>query len=233
MIRIAIVDDNQFYINDIKTLLKKYMDYESCEIFEYLSEEEFLKGLENLSYDIVFLDIVFDGHSGIDIGLRINEKQPDANVIFVSAYPEYFEDVYRVSHSYFLMKEFDEERFKNAITKAMERIVKKDIVIRTKDGLHKISTDDIVYLEGYLKHTRFIMKNGDVREYNVNIKDVEKSLNKNLFVRTHQSFIVNMEHIVFYNRQKITMRNERAVPISRTYISSAREKITLFLGGVI
>ena len=233
MIKIAIVDDNKFYVDDIKRLLMINIKNEEYEVYEYFSVDSFMDSLESIKFDIIFLDIILDKSNGIEIGLTINEKQPEANIIFISAYPEYFKDVYKVSHSYFLNKEFEEKRFSDAVSKALRKIQSNVITIHTKKDGYNIILNDVMYFEGYLKHTKIFMTNGESLEYNVNIKEIEKLLPKNYFLRTHQSFIVNMNHIKKYSRQMVFMKNEQAVPISRTYINSAREKLALFLGGVI
>ena len=233
MIKIAIVDDNQFYINDIKKLLSENIENIAYDVIEYLTCDAFTDVLNTEKFDIIFLDIVLDKEDGIKLGLKINESQPNANIIFVSSHSEYFKDVYKVSHSYFLTKEFEKERFADALSKALKNIQRTTITIHTKNDNCKIVLNDVMCFEGFLKHTKVFMTNGSVTEYNVNIKDIERLLPNDTFVRTHQSFIINMNYIKKYNRQTIFMNCDNVIPISRTYINPVREKITLFLGGAI
>ncbi len=233
MIKIAIIDDNRFYIDDVKRLLAKNIDISACEIYEFCNAQSFLNEIDKIKFDIVFLDIILGGNSGIELGGEINKKQPDAAIIFVSAHAEYFKDVYRVTHSYFLTKEFEEERFSEAIGKVLKDIKKNIISVKVKNTQLEIVLDDVIYLEGYLKRTTLYMTNGESVEYNINIRELEPLLPQNMFVRTHQSFVVNMQHIKNYSRQEICADFNYKIPISRTYINPVREKITLFLGGAL
>ena len=233
MIRIAVVDDNAISISEVKELLKKYASEWEYETYEYSSAESFLNEIDKVFFDIVYLDIILGDKSGIDVGKILNEKQSGANVIFMSMNPEYFKDVYKVTHSYFLIKDFEEDRFADAISKALANIKRDVITINNKDGKHKIILNDVMFFEGYSKHTKVHFKDGEIIQYNNNIKEIETFLPEKDFVRTHQSFIVNMNHIKKYSRSEVCFDFEKTVPISRSYVASAREKITCFLGGMI
>lgn len=47
---------------------------------------------------------------------------PRTNIIFILSYPEYFKDVYKVKHTYFLTKDFEKERFADAMSKVIRNI---------------------------------------------------------------------------------------------------------------
>ena len=106
MIKIAIVDDCEIQIGKVKSLLAECMTEEQYEVHEYVNAESFLTETESVRFDLVFLDIVLGQANGIDVGSVLSKKQPDVNIIFMSAHEEYFKDVYKVKHSYFLTKEF-------------------------------------------------------------------------------------------------------------------------------
>lgn len=233
MLNVAIVDDNDKYIIDIKKLLKEFMSDFSYKIFEYNSADEFVDTLNEVQYDVIFLDIILGQNNGIDIGKIINKQQPEADIIFISVNQEYFKDVYRVNHSYFLIKDFEKDRFSDAIKKIISNKNRHYLTIQTKHDNCNIFLNDVLYFEGYLKHTKIYMSNGDVQEFSTNLKDIEKKLPSSSFIRVHQSFIVNLNHIKQYSRKSVFFSEECEVPISRSYTTAAREKITLFLGGAV
>jgi len=233
MITIAIVDDNPFYIGDVKRHLSLCIENIEYEVFEYTKADDFIFDIDIKKFDVVFLDILLDKNNGIELGSLINEKQPESNIIFMSSNPDYFKDVYKVDHSYFLTKEFEEDRFCDAVNKFVKKMHKNVITVSVKKEQYKINLDDIIIIEAYLRKTLLHNINGEVTEYNINIKEIEKKLSDSTFVRVHQSYIVNMQHIKRYSRQTIFMAKDKSVPISRTYIHSAKEKITFFLGGML
>ncbi|MBQ7976725.1 MAG: response regulator transcription factor [Clostridia bacterium] len=230
---IAIVDDNRQDVEKIKCLLQECIADEDYEVSEYLATDSFLDAIETKSFDIVFLDIILDKKDGIEIGRILNKKQPDANVIFVSQNPDYFKDVYKVNHSYFLTKELEQDRFKDAVNKAVGIIKRDSLLIDTKMGVYNIRLKDIMCLESNLKHTKIYTLGNSVGEYNIKMKDIEKKLPENLFIRVHQSFIINMDYIKSYDSQNVMLEGELTVPISRTYTKLVREKLACYLGGIV
>ena len=216
-----------------KILLSKNIQDTSYTVSEFTSANSFLDVIDTRSFDIIFLDILLGEENGIELGKQINLKLPNANIIFISVNAEYFKDVYQVNHSYFLTKEFEEPRFIDAISKAIKNVCKKIISIDTKTGVHNLAVYDILYCESSSRHTKVYLKDGEVTEYNITLKELEALLPENLFVRTHQGFIVNLNFIKKYDRQNIYIGTDMVIPISRTHVNSVRDKITRYLGGIL
>lgn len=232
MLKIAIVDDSEYYIENIKKLLSENIKDE-YETSEFLTSDSFIKTIVHKKFDIVFLDIILDQKDGIQIGKILNEKHPQTYIIFVSSNPQYFKDVYKVTHSYFLTKEFEKERFSDAVKKVLGQLNKEFILLNTKGENKKIYLSGVLYFESNLRHTILHFTDGTVGEYSINLKHIEKKLPYQIFVRTHKSFIVNMNYIEKYDRQNVFTSTNKVVPISRNYSDNAREKITCYLGGVM
>jgi len=233
MIKIAIVDDNNYHIGDVRELLEEFMvGFNYC-VDEYNDGTGFLVAIAEERYDIVFMDIVLNKLNGIEIGTIINEKHPGTNIIFISAYPEYFKDVYKVKHAYFLTKDFEKERFADAIKKVLNDIENKYINLHTKSSVVRIDLSEVTYLEGYFKHTVIHMVDNSSQEFSIDLRNVENILPKGRFLRTHQGFIVNMDHIAEYSRQSVTLVGGVSIPVSRSCLNSVREKLAFYIGGVL
>ena len=232
MIKIAVLDDKQPYIDKVKVMLDEQIML-SYKIFEYNTSDDFLRALEDNNFDIVFLDIRLDTKDGIEVGKIINARNKLTNIIFISEYPEYFKDVYKVSHSYFLTKEFEKERFEDAMQKAIKNIERKVIIFNTKKGIEKVTVNNIVYCESNKRQIKIYMIDGNCLEYYANMNDIESLLPKASFLKTHKSFILNMNFIRKFDRLNVYMEQDYIVPISRTYKDEVREKITCYMGGII
>ena len=233
MIKTAIVDDNPQYGEEVRKMLQTYGTGDLFECFMYRSKEAFLKDAATELFDLVFLDIVLGEDSGIELGTLLNEKQPEACIIFVSAHPEYFKDVYKASHVYFLTKDFEKERFIDAVDKALKAIGRRSVTLHVgKNEMCQIRLSDVLFVEGYGRHIR-VHTTAGLREYPVLFRNLLISLPAQDFVRTHQSFVVHMKYIATYTRQSVTLIDGKSVPVSRSYITSVREKIAFYLGGCI
>ncbi len=233
MINIAIVDDNIYHAEDLNKLLCDYMLHREFKVEIYETAESFSEAMRTKSYEIVFLDIVLNDKNGIDLGEQLLVYHPETKIIFISTEMSYFKDVYRVPHVYFLTKDYEKVRFEDAMNKVLRIVEKRYITVPVKHENVHLLLKNIVYLEGYAGVTKVYMRDGTASEYRVNIKKMEALLPEEDFIRTHQSFIVNMHRIVKYTRQSLLTEIKTEVPISRAYIQHVREKIALFLGGAI
>ena len=230
-LNIAILDDNKTDSAIVQQFVFRFFGEENCRLNCFDNTNAFLSALSEEHYDIAFLDIVLDDENGIQVGEAVNERAPDTDIVFISSYPEYFQDVYKARHSWFLTKPLDWDRFSEAMTRISVRAEKGTVGIQTRQGMERIPYHNILYLESYLKHTVFHMKDGSKAEFSVQMGEVEKQLPNMMFVRVHKSYIINVRYIVKYNSRQVEMEGGESIPISRSYASSAREKLTRILAG--
>lgn len=232
MIKVGILDDDKVYVDEIVKFLRTYLRM-PYEVYTYTKTEDFLKVLLEVRFDLLFLDIILDQMDGIEIGRMVIEKYSDTQIIFISSNAEYFRDVYKVNHIYFLTKEFESKRFADAMIKVAEFLSGEYVTLRTKKGMETVRIKNIVCIESKLRNTVFYMSDGSSLIRYIALQQVEEDLPQHFFVRTHKSFIVNMRYIIRYNSHNIDLIGGRTISISRGYLTSAREKISLFLGDVL
>ena len=118
MIKCYIIDDEQPAIKIIENYLKKFP---SIELIGTSTNP--IKGIEEIKknkVELIFLDIQMDEMNGIEVFDHID---PEAKVIFCTAYSEFAVKSYELNAVDYLMKPISFERFE----KAIERILGKGI----------------------------------------------------------------------------------------------------------
>lgn len=91
------------------------------------------------------------------------------------------------------------------------------LVLSTRDHYHLIEIRDIVYCQSENTYTTFYLTNGQEIKVSVPIKTVEKQLTTNSFVRPHQSYLVNVQHIKSIHKGSggnLLMDNGQSISIS-------------------
>ncbi len=68
--------------------------------------------------DLLFLDIELAGELGISVAEAVNRQQPKTLIVFVSSYPYYVTDTYKVNAVQFLVKPLQQDVF----TQVMEQV---------------------------------------------------------------------------------------------------------------
>lgn len=91
------------------------------------------------------------------------------------------------------------------------------ILLSTNDAHHIVSFDDILYCKSENSSTTFFLCNGEQINTSISIGLLESRLGEHSFVRSHQSYIVNMKHILRIHRHKeieLELINDNFLPVS-------------------
>ena len=207
---------------------------------------EGLKAIMQHRPQLIFLDVQMPKINGFEM-LELIEEPPA--VIFVTAFDEYAIKAFESHAIDYLLKPFSRERFNKAIEKFLEQSVnhshpvqpvpesfslspqqRQRVVVKISGKIKIIPVDDIHYLEAADDYVRIHTKEGGFLK-NRTMSHFEKSLDGNVFVRTHRSFIVNVQQITRidpYEKESYVARlkNGSQVAVSK----SGYAKLKLVLG---
>jgi len=114
--RAIIIDDERLARNELKKLLQEFPEVEV--IGEAANANEGIDKIENLSPDLIFLDIQMPGKTGFDMLTEI-ERAP--HVIFVTAYDEHALKAFEVNALDYLMKPVEPKRLADALVKVKQK----------------------------------------------------------------------------------------------------------------
>ena len=93
----------------------------------------------------------------------------------------------------------------------------KRIVLNTIDTVHFIQLKSILYCKSENSYTTFYLTNHEPIVVSKNIKEYESQLNSSNFFRTHQSYLVNIEHIMKIDKQNgfsLQLTDSSVIPTS-------------------
>ncbi|MEY3945969.1 MAG: hypothetical protein RJB03_675 [Bacteroidota bacterium] len=109
-----IIDDERLARNELRKLLSAHPEVEV--LAEAAHADEALKLIQELSPDVIFLDIQMPAKTGFDL-LQELDKAPE--VIFTTAHDEYAIKAFEVNAMDYLLKPIDPQRLSDAIQKLM------------------------------------------------------------------------------------------------------------------
>ena len=119
-LRCLIVDDESPARDELRFLLDEHGGLQV--VGAAATAEEALVLLQNVVYDIVFLDIRMPGISGLELAGRLQQSSNSAQVIFTTAYPDHAVDAFDLSAADYLLKPLSAERLAESISRARSRI---------------------------------------------------------------------------------------------------------------
>ena len=232
--KLIIIDDEPLARSIVKEYLQKHPHLEL--VAECGDGFEGLKAIQQYQPQLIFLDIQMPKINGFEM-LELIE-QPLA-VIFTTAYDEYAIKAFEAHAIDYLLKPFNQERFDKAVAKWAEQknnsIVNSTqelletaslspsqsnrIVVKNGSKIKIIPVHDVFYLEAaddYVKiHTKegYFLKNKTMNHF-------EQVLDGQQFVRSHRSYIVNVQQITRidpYEKDNhiAILRTGAKVPVSR------------------
>ena len=224
-VKIAICDDVSHARQQLISFIKSIVPY--CEIASYECGEALVWDIESgTHFDIFFLDIFMNGMSGLEAARRIRNTSPDALLVFVSSSDAFYRESYDLYAFNYLIKPVSEEKLTEVLRLAMERLKKDaDQVIRIffNNSLHTIRCSQLLYLSSNLHIVSFCLKNGEILKTYGKLDDFVMQLPAEIFMRCHQSYIVNLNHVTAMTSDTFILEGI-SVPVSRKYSKPARDK---------
>ena len=214
MYKAVLVDDEMHCTEGLSLLLKKYYGDRIEIAATFNKPAEALRYLLTQKADLIFLDIEMPGMNGFELLSRLMPLKTD--VIFVTAYDQYAIKAFSYSAISYLLKPVDDAELQTVLNRWLHKQQKEisiqqlalmkelldnthktktKVALPTGDGLEFLEIADIIRCESDNNYTRIFCK--DKTHYLIcrTLKDVEKVLGENGFIRIHQSHLINPQYI--------------------------------------
>ena len=210
MIKTIIIDDEPLARSIVKEYLQTYSNIEVVQ--ECGDGYEGLKAIQQHQPALIFLDIQMPKINGFEM-LELIEDPPA--VIFTTAFDEYAIRAFDAHAVDYLLKPFSRDRFDKAMKKWLDQqnaaVVKnitqsllataahspvqsERIVVKLGGKIKIIPVQEMHYLEAADDYVNIHTNEGAFLKNNT-MNYFEELLNPQQFVRTHRSYIVNVQQI--------------------------------------
>lgn len=185
-----------------------------AQIQEYESGEGLLADIEDgfMWPDLIFLDIYMGDLNGMDTARRLRDLGVKAPIVFLTASPDFALESYEVEASGYLLKPAEEEQTTAILHRLLKPELRKRISVKCRRQYRYPFVDEILYLESDRHTVTLHMLDGSEIETSEKLGDLEKIIDDPRFLRCHQSFLVNMDHITDVE-DEFMIRNGDQVPI--------------------
>jgi two-component system LytT family response regulator len=240
-----IIDDEQL----ARELLREYIGQipNMSVIGEASKGKDAVEMIDEMKPDLIFLDVQMPGMTGFDV---LDEIEHDPFVIFTTAYDQYAIKAFEKNAVDYLLKPLDQERFKLAIDRAINRMKLEQnnvgellrslktehktfydshIFVQKSEKLLNLPVEEIMFLEASGDYTILTTKS-DQFVSSSGIGKLEEILNPETFIRVHRSTIININFLKeiekhFNGGMIVKMQTGKSFPVSRTYAKVIRKKV--------
>ena len=241
-----IVDDEPLAREAIQMLIDQTDNLDSIGSFN--SPDAATNFLANNEVDLIFLDIQMPKLNGFEM-LELLEDPPI--IIFTTAYDHYAIKAFEVSAIDYLLKPFSEERFTNALQKAIsqlgdrfqqnsaiQNIIKQRdekieflerVVIKDSGKITIIPVEEIKWIEAQDDYVLINSEKGRFLKQKT-MKYFENHLNENQFVRIHRSYIINLDFLQHLEQTdtesyRLVLKNGKELPVSKTGLTKLKSTL--------
>lgn len=233
--RIAVCEDNEIDRNIMEHFLNRYASESSIpfELVPYKCGRNFLYDMEEAYFDVVFLDIYMEDAMGNEIAHKLRAMGYQGEIVFLTASPDFAVESYEVDAGGYLLKPLDYEKFRMAMNRITRNIEPSAYQIRQRTTVTRVVYHEILYIESSNSKCILHTESGGAYTVYKTLNIIERDLGDRRFLRCHQSFLVNMDHIkqvgkefLLSNGDVVPIRQRGVKPVRQAYIDYTASKLT-------
>jgi DNA-binding LytR/AlgR family response regulator len=220
--RCIIIDDEPLAIEVLERYVQQTPQLQLVTTFQ--NPVEAFHYLQKEVIDLIFVDIEMPVLTGMDL-LKTLKQAPKA--IITTAYRDFAVESYELNVIDYLVKPIPFHRFIKAVQKAFlaegstpmhsadTNTTLNEIWVKADKKLHRITLEDIYYIESLKDYIRIKTKQEEVITYQT-MQAILQKLPSDQFVRIHKSFIVALSYITAIEGNQVFV-GKAALPIGRLY----------------
>lgn len=231
MYKTIVIDDEPLIRESIKQILEPYKEIMIIGACGSVAEGETL--IKSCEPDLVFLDIQLLDGTGFDLLKKIEEI--NFKLVFVTSYDKYAINAIKYGAFDYILKPIDDDEFDETLQRLFKEEQKtgmisqqqidvannsligknRRITLRLQDHFQLINFDDIQYCKSDGGYTTFFLSENRKVMVSKSLAEYEKLLPSYEFIRSHQSYIVNISFIEKLTKEGfLVLKNGANVPVS-------------------
>lgn len=233
MYRIAIVEDEKEYQEQLKNYLLEYGKEHNLEfqISVFHDGAEILEGYAS-TYDVILLDIEMPKVNGMDAAEQIRAMDESVVLMFITNMASYAIRGYGVGALDFVMKPINYYTFSMKMTRALKRVKQqeqKSILLTLPDGVKKLELSQIYFIEVQNRMLYYHTAEGDYVVRGT-MQSAERALAEYPFAKCNHWYLVNLMQVKEVRNNIVTVGTFE-LEISRRNKTSFLKALTEYMGG--
>jgi len=206
-IRVMIAEDERLAREELAYFLQKEKDVTLCPSAE--NGDQLLAFYEQYRPNVIFLDIHMPGPSGVEVARQLVDQSPPGEAplfVFTTAYDDYAVQAFELEAVDYLLKPYDEARFKLTMERIRKRLANlpvtptvavqegRKLLIEDGERMVVLSPQSICYAVR-VDRVLEIHTEKETIQTRLTLQELEEKLRGYPFFRTHRSYLVNLDYI--------------------------------------
>ena len=235
MIRIAIVEDEASYAQQLTEYLRRYEreSSQSLDLKRFTDGDEIVEGYK-AQFDIILLDIQMRFMDGMTAAEEIRKVDPEVVIIFITNMAQYAIRGYAVDALDYVLKPVSYFAFTQRLDRAITRMKKRQarfLTVPVRGGAQKLNVSQIYYIESQGHSLVYHTAAGTFTATGA-MKDAEEKLGGLHFFRGNKGYLINLEHVDGVSDSCALVRGEKLL-LSRPRKNAFLEALADYMGEVV
>jgi DNA-binding LytR/AlgR family response regulator len=213
--RIAICDDNSVDLNAMREVFHRTAPEHVVEA--YSDGRKLLDAIAGgRAYDLLFLDIIMPGITGMELAREAGRIAPDLPVVFLTDSEAYAVEAFSVRALHYVLKPMTEPDLKECLNRLEERRgARQRVHIISSSGTRQmLFADEIQYAQSDAHYYDLHLKDGTVIKVRMTQKEIRNTLGDS-FLLVSRGLVVNLEFIRQLGPKSCMLRDGREILLSR------------------
>lgn len=237
MFKIAICDDEEILIRELRECLDRYSEETGREFcyFEYHDGTELLKNYQP-DFDLIFMDIKMEKMNGLKTAEEIRKVDGTVGLMFLTSISQYVWKGYEYGAVNYLLKPLKYGRLKMELDRYFSHYQGREepfLSFANDSGKYKVLYKNIRYAETHKRNVLLHFEN-QIQVIHKNMKEVAALLEtQRQFCRCHASFAVNLSYVKSVEGMEVLLTTEERVPVSQPKRKAFMAKMADFWGDML
>lgn len=206
--RIIFCDDDPMVIEQLLSYVSEFfaqLGGKKVEFAYYSSGDALLNA--KVRADIAFLDVEMPGVSGIHVGAKLKELNPNIKIFIVTSYPDYLDEAMRFQVFRYLSKPIDKNRLFRNLKDAVYQynMESREFPIITNEGVFVRRAEEIICVEATQRKVLVHTIDGALQSTQ-NMEYWRQTLALPCFYMTHRSYVVNLHFVNSIRKDTILLK---------------------------
>ena len=235
MIRIAIVEDEAAYAEQLRAYLQQY-EKEQGETFRItvFSDGDQIVHKYKSDFDIILMDVEMKFMDGMSAAEEIRKIDTEVVIIFITNMAQYAIRGYAVDALDYVLKPVSYFAFSERLKRAIERMHRREskcIMVNIKGGTVRLNIANIFYVDSQ-GHTLILHTILGNYETTGTMREMEEKLRDLNFCRGNKGYLINLQHVDGVQDGCAVVRGEKLL-LSRSKRKEFMEALTEYWGEVV
>jgi len=236
MIKIAVVEDDRVYAEQLEEYLRKH-EAEYAESFDitFFTDGDAIVSAYQSQFDIILMDIEMKFMDGMSAAEEIRRVDKEVVIIFITNMTQYAIRGYAVEALDYMLKPVSYFAFSQRLNRAISRMKKreqKSLVISVKGGVVRLPVNSIYYIESQGHNLLYHTTSGEYVSSGT-LKDAEEALRELHFFRGSKWYLINLQQVQGLGDGFAKLKSGEDVPLSRGRKKEFMEALAQHWGEVI